>query len=331
MSMQLFAHVEAWPIAGDFVIARGARSQADVVVVEARSGGARGRGECVPYARYGEDAETVCAAVEAAKALVAAAPGPAQAREHLLLTMKAGAARNAIDCALWDLEAKLAGTPAWRLAGLPEPAPVTTAFTISLGSPDSMAAAANRAAQRPLLKVKLGGGDDPARLRAVRAAAPEARLIADANEAWRPADWTRNLEACLEAGVEMIEQPFPAALDAALAHLPRPTPVCADESAHDAASLAEIADRYDAVNVKLDKAGGLTAAIDVVRAARLAGLRVMVGCMVGTSLGVAPALLLAGLADVVDLDGPLMLSRDRTPGLRYAGSIVSPPCPDLWG
>jgi L-alanine-DL-glutamate epimerase-like enolase superfamily enzyme len=252
-------------------------------------------------------------------------------RESLRREMTPGAARNALDCALWDLEAKRAGSPAWQLAGLPAPRPLLTCYTLSLGTPESMAAAAAQAAHMPLLKVKLGGDGDPARIRAVRAAAPQSRLVVDANEAWRAATFADNMSACAEAGVELVEQPLPAGDDALLRSLAHPVPVCADESVHVAADIAALTDRYDGVNVKLDKAGGLTEALETVREARKHGLKVMVGCMVGTSLAMAPALLAAQDADVVDLDGPLLLARDRAPALRYSGALVEPAGAELWG
>jgi L-Ala-D/L-Glu epimerase len=244
--------------------------------------------------------------------------------------MPAGAARNALDCALWDLEAKRAGRRAHELAGLSAPGPVVTAYTISLGTPDEMAQAA-RAASRPLLKVKLGGAGDPARIKAVRQAAPRADLIVDANEAWPAGELSANLAACAEAGVSLIEQPLPAHDDSALADVTRPIPICADESVHDRASLAGLAGKYDAINIKLDKAGGLTEALALAARAEQLGFALMVGSMVSTSLAVAPALLLARRARVVDLDGPLLLARDRPDGLRYDGSLLYPPAPDLWG
>jgi L-alanine-DL-glutamate epimerase-like enolase superfamily enzyme len=253
-------------------------------------------------------------------------------RAELQGLLPPGAARNALDCALWDLEAKLAGRSVAALAGLPPLQPVETAFTLSLGTPAEMAAGAKAAAEHyPLLKLKLGGADDAARLAAVRTAAPAARLIADANEAWAPEDLERLLAAAAMAGVELVEQPLPAGRDEMLARIARTVPVCADESVHDHTSLAGIAERYDAVNIKLDKTGGLTEALVTAREARALGLKLMVGCMVATSLSMAPALVLAQGADFVDLDGPLLLARDREPGLGYEGSRLRPPPPRLWG
>jgi L-alanine-DL-glutamate epimerase-like enolase superfamily enzyme len=245
--------------------------------------------------------------------------------------MPAGAARNAVDCALWDWEAKHSGTGAAALAGLPAPGPVTTAFTLSLGSADAMAARAASVPSMPLLKLKLGGVGDAARLRAVRVARPDARLIADANEAWTPELLPELLAVAAETGIEVVEQPLPAGADAALAEIEREVPVCADEALHTRAELAALAGRYDAVNIKLDKAGGLTEALALAAEARAAGLRIMVGCMVATSLAMAPALLVAQDADWVDLDGPLLLARDRQPGLAYEGALVHPAPPGLWG
>jgi len=325
---QLSAAMERWPIAGSFSISRGAKTEAVVVVAELADGGIRGRGECVPYARYGESPEGVLAALEDMKARIAAG----LTRQALQCDMPPGAARNALDCAFWDLEAKRLGRPAWQLAGLPlAPVPLTTAFTISLGTPESMAAAAQAAAHRPLLKIKLGGEGDPARITAVRAAAAKAELIADANEGWNPDNLAENLAACAQAGVTLVEQPLPAGNDAALATLERPIAVCADESVHDRKSLAALRGKYDAVNIKLDKTGGLTEALAMADEAERLGFQIMAGCMVATSLAMAPAILLAQRARYVDLDGPLLLARDRENGLRYDGSIVHPPSPLLWG
>ncbi len=245
--------------------------------------------------------------------------------------LPAGAARNALDCALWDFEAKRTGRRAWELAGLPEPAPVLTAYTLSVGAPAEMAAAASAVPQFKLLKVKLTGHGDPERMSAVRLARPDARLIVDANEAWTPDMLAPFLDAAAFAGVELIEQPLPAGCDEALAHIARPVPVCADESVHTVGDLEKLKPLYDAVNIKLDKTGGLTEALALAAAARAAGFKIMVGSMVATSLAVAPALLLAGEASWVDLDGPLLLTRDREPGLEIENGWISPPEPDLWG
>jgi L-Ala-D/L-Glu epimerase len=318
------ASIERWPIAGSFAIARGAKHEATVVVAEVSDGAVTGRGECVPYARYGETVEAVRDAILALGGLTD--------RMELHRHMPAGAARNAVDCALWDYEAKLSGRRASALAGLPAPAPCLTAYTISLADPQTMAAKAAAAAQTvPLLKIKLGGEGDAARMRAVRQACPRARLIADANEAWTADMLGGLMAAAAQAGFELIEQPLPAGGDAMLAAVPRIVPVCADESLRARADLAGLGDRYDAVNIKLDKTGGLTEALVLATEARAAGFKIMVGCMVATSLAMAPAVLLAQGADWVDLDGPLLLARDREPALRYDRAVVHPPTPQLWG
>jgi L-alanine-DL-glutamate epimerase-like enolase superfamily enzyme len=324
---RLSVTVERFPIAGAFVIARGAKTEASVVVATLESNGTRGRGECVPYSRYGESIDKVLAQIESFRAAIEAGAG----RADLQNLMPHGAARNALDCALWDFEAKRRAIPVYRLAGLDPPGPVTTAFTISLGTPQAMAAAAKTASHRPLLKLKLGGAGDPERLAAVRAAVPHTRLIVDANEAWSAQDLTANLKACADNGVALIEQPLPEGEDAILAEIAHPIPICADESCHATRDLTALRGRYDALNVKLDKAGGLTEALALVAAAERLGFEVMIGSMVGTSLGVAPALLLAGKAKFVDLDGPLLLAKDRLGELRYEGSLVYPPTPALWG
>ena len=327
MPLTLTISVESWPIRGGFAISRGAKTEAVVVVAELADGPARGRGECVPYARYGESAEGVVAALEAMRPALAAG----LTRDALQRAMPAGAARNALDCAFWDLEAKRSGRPVHALAGLSAPRPLTTALTISLGTPEAMAKAAAQASGRALLKVKLGADGDPARIAAVRAAAPETMLIVDANEGWSAANLEANLAACAVAAVALVEQPLPAGHDAPLGTIARPIPVCADESVHDRGSLSSLAGRYDAVNIKLDKAGGLTEALAMAAAARRLGLTIMAGCMVATSLSMAPAMLLAQAAQFVDLDGPLLLERDRPNGLLYRDSQVFPATPALWG
>jgi L-alanine-DL-glutamate epimerase-like enolase superfamily enzyme len=324
---RLSVRIEHFPIAGSFVISRGAKTQASVVVATIEADGFCGRGECVPYTRYGESIDRVLTQIEDVRAAIEAGAGNADLQKLL----PRGAARNAVDCALWDLEAKRRGIPAYRLAGLDPPNPVITAFTISLSTPGAMAAAAQAASHRPLLKLKLGGLGDPARLAAVRAAVPGCELIVDANEAWSAQNLLANLEACAKHGVRLIEQPLPAGEDAVLAEIPRIVPICADESCHDRQGLADLRGRYDAINVKLDKAGGLTEALALVTQAERMGFAVMIGSMVGTSLGVAPALLLAGKAKFVDLDGPLLLAKDRADGLRYEGSLVYPASSALWG
>ena len=332
--------VERWPIAGRFTIARGSRTEAVVVVVTLRSGDVIGRGECVPYARYGESVESVVAEIEAQRRRiegagaieVRGATSPIDAlRQSLPQAFPAGAARNALDCACWDLEAKLTGVPVYERAGVAPPAPVSTAYTLSLGTPDEMAAAAIVAQHRPVLKIKLGGEGDAARIRAVREAAPKATLIVDANESWRAHLLAQNLAACEAADVALIEQPLPAGEDAILDEVRSPIPLCADESVHDRGSLEYLAGRYQAINIKLDKTGGLTEALALAGEARGLGLTIMVGCMLGTSLAMAPALLLAADAAFVDLDGPLLLAKDRVPGLAFDGSTILPPDPRLWG
>lgn len=323
---RLTARIERWPISGSFTISRGAKTEAVVVVAEIGDGNVTGRGECVPYSRYGETPEAVADAIGSlGKAVEQGLDRAALERE-----LPPGAARNALDCALWDLKAKKAGKRVWELAALPAPQAVTTAYTLSLDTPDAMAAAA-RGVKYPLLKLKLGAKGDPERLMSVRAARLDARLIVDANEGWQASSLAENFEACVAAGVELIEQPLPAAEDDVLATIKRPVPVCADESLHDRASLAAIKGKYDAVNIKLDKTGGLTEAIKLADEAERAGFIIMLGSMVSTSLGLAPAMLLASRARFVDLDGPLLLAKDRTPGLRYDGATVFPPEPDLWG
>ena len=328
-ALTLTVAAERWPIAGSFTISRGAKTEAAVVVAELRDGATTGRGECVPYARYGESVESVTAAIEAMRPALAGGLD----RFGLQAAMPPGAARNALDCAFWDLEARRSGRWAFELAGLAPPRPLTTAYTISLAPPAAMAEAAGKAGSRPLLKIKLGAADDgdPARIAAVRAAVPDATLIVDANEGWNDSNIAANLAACAQAGVVLVEQPLPEANDGALLGLKRPIPVCADESVHDRASLAGLAGKYDAVNIKLDKAGGLTEALAMAEAATAAGFAIMAGCMVATSLAMAPAVLLAQAARFTDLDGPLLLAKDRVPGLRYAGSLVYPPEPALWG
>jgi L-Ala-D/L-Glu epimerase len=326
-SPKLQARIEQWPIAGAFIISRGAKTEAVTVVAEVSRGGHTGRGECVPYARYGETPDATLAAVLSMMEPVERGLD----RQALQAAMPAGAARNALDCALLDLEAKAKGRRVWELFGRSAPRARTTAYTISLGTPDAMAAATAKAAHRPLLKIKLGGTGDADRIAAVRRSAPESELIVDANEAWTSANLEQNLAECAELGVTLVEQPLPAGQDEALARIRRPLAVCADESVHDRASLAGLRERYDAVNIKLDKAGGLTEALAMADAAQALGFEIMIGCMVATSLAMAPAMMLAQQARFVDLDGPLLLARDRDDGLRYDGSTVYPPDAALWG
>jgi L-alanine-DL-glutamate epimerase-like enolase superfamily enzyme len=325
--LSLSARIEHWPLGQAFTISRGSKTEAIVVVATVSDGVHTGRGECVPYPRYGETPEATLEAITA----MSGALRRGMDRAALQAAMLAGAARNAVDCALWDLAAKTAGRRAWELIGLPAPRPLKTAYTISLGAPATMASDAAKAAHRPLLKVKLGGDGDEDRITAVRCAAPNSELVVDANESWSAHNLERNLAACAASGVTLVEQPLPAGKDDLLGTIKRPLVVCADESVHDRASLAALRGKYDAVNIKLDKTGGLTEALAMSEKARVLGLRTMVGCMVSTSLSMAPALLVAQHADVIDLDGPLLLARDRDDGLRYDGSIVHPPEQALWG
>jgi L-Ala-D/L-Glu epimerase len=327
MQRRLSVTIERWPIAGVFTISRGSRTEAVVVSVTIEDDRAIGRGECVPYGRYGETVDGVVASIEEVRSAIEAGTP----RLSLQRLMKPGAARNAVDCALWDFEAKTLGQPVWRMAGLNEPKAAETAYTISVGLPEDMAIAALQASSRSLLKIKLAGDGDVARIAAVRKAAPRAKLIVDANEAWTPANIEANMAAMAEAGVLLVEQPLPAGKDQLLKDVPRPVPVCADESVHDRASLPQLAGLYDAINIKLDKTGGLTEAIQLHADAKALGFEIMIGCMVGTSLAMAPAMLLANDARFVDLDGPLLLAKDRTHGLRYEGGTVFPPVPALWG
>ncbi len=319
----MFVSEDRFALAEVFTIARGSRSHADVLSVEISRADARGRGECVPYARYGESIASVRAQIEGLDAGIS--------RAALQTALLAGAARNAVDCALWDWEAKRAGRAVWDLAGLGPPQPVITAFTLSLDTPERMEAAARRHAQRPLLKIKLGTPDDMPRLEAVRRGAPDTRIIIDANEGWSTEVYAELAPHLLDLGVAMVEQPLPAGADDMLAEIARPLPVCADESCHDCASLPALKGKYDMVNIKLDKTGGLTEAFALRAAARAAGFQVMVGCMVGSSLAMAPAVLVAQGAEIVDLDGPLLLAEDRAPALHYDAEGVHPPLPALWG
>ncbi|ATU91277.1 N-acetyl-D-Glu racemase DgcA [Phyllobacterium zundukense] len=327
MALKMEITVERWPIAGTFTISRGSKTEAAVVVCILTNGDYAGRGECVPYARYGESLDSVCAEIEKLRdALINGAT-----RRDLSTLISAGAARNAIDCALWDLEAKRSGMSVADLAGASPLRDLTTAVTISFGDTQAMAASARAFADRPLIKVKVGGENDAERIRAVAEAAPSSRMIIDANEGWTNDNIVENMLAAAKAGVVLIEQPLPAGNDAILASIPHPVPVCADESAHGTDDLHTLLGRYDSINIKLDKTGGLTEALRMQKRARELGFGIMVGCMVGTSLAMAPAVLVAQDADFVDLDGPLILKDDRKPGLVFNGSRVSPPKPELWG
>jgi len=323
---RLVAKAETFPVAGEFRISREARTEAHVVIAEVCDGTHAGRGECVPYPRYGESLDGVVAAIEAMAEAVAEGIDAAA----LQARMPAGAARCALDCALLDLEAKASGVPVAERLGIGL-GPLTTLYTISLGEPEAMAEKA-AGSGHSLLKIKLGApSGDEARIRAVREAVPDATLVVDANEGWNDTNLLRNMSACADAGVALVEQPLPAVRDGVLATISHPVPLCADESAHTSEGVESLRGRYDAVNVKLNKTGGLTEALRMVAAARAADLRVMVGCMLGTSLAMAPALYAAQSADFVDLDGPLLLAHDRPGGLTYEGARVHPPDPSLWG
>ncbi len=322
--MELTLTADIFQLAQVFTIARGSRTEAQVLTVTITENGAIGRGECVPYARYGESLASVSAQINGLKLPIT--------RAALQEALPAGAARNAVDCALWDLAAKQAGVPVWQLAGLDAPRAEITAFTLSLEAPDKMEAQARLNSERPLLKTKLGGGvEDVARIQAVRKGAPDARIIVDANEGWTPELYARLAPVLLDLGVEMVEQPLPAGQDDALLDMDRILPVCADESCHDRASLAALAGKYDLVNIKLDKTGGLTEALALRDAAIEANFGVMVGCMVGSSLAMAPAILVAQGAAYTDLDGPLLLAQDREVALKFDVQGIHPAPPTLWG
>jgi len=325
--LTLSVRVQHWPIRGHFTIARGSKSEAVTVLAELSDGNAIGRGECVPYARYGERVDGVVSAIERLRPAL----DRGLDRDRLETLLPAGAARNAVDCALWDLQAKRSGSSAAALAGLAPLHAVQTALTISLDEPAVMAAKARESAKHPLLKLKLGGDGDADRMRAVRNAVPGARLIADANEAWRTDIVQPLLAVAAETGVELVEQPLPASEDGLLAEIAHDVPICADESAHDSATLGQLIGRYDAVNVKLDKTGGLTEALRMADHARALDLKVMAGCMVATSLAMAPATLVAQGAEITDLDGPLLLAEDREVPLVFDDAGVHPPEPALWG
>jgi len=331
--------IERWPLRVPFRISRGAKTEAVVVTVTLTAGGHVGRGECCPYPRYGESPEAIKAILEQIDlgqiARLAGAGTLAALRHALLTVLPTGSARNALDCALWDLEAKTRGTRVWCLAGLPEPAAALTSMTLSLSGANEMAAAAREFGNHPLLKLKLGGGlEDIARMQAVRLVRPDARLVADANEAWSETELSELLTSAAAHRLELIEQPLPAEpldADMALAGLAPPVPVCADEAAAPGIEAAALIERYQAINIKLDKTGGLTAALELTREAQRLGLRIMVGSMVSTSLSMAPAMMLAGLADWVDLDSPLLLARDRAGAMTINAGVLSPPTPALWG
>ncbi|MEM8743559.1 MAG: N-acetyl-D-Glu racemase DgcA [Pseudomonadota bacterium] len=319
--------VETWPVRGAFTISRGSRTEATVIVARLVDGSAEGRGECVPYARYGESVESVKAQIEDLADRIMAGLD----RTELQDVLPPGAARNALDCAFWDLEAKQTGKRTWELASCPDPIALISAYTLSLDTPEAMQMAAQDNASRPLLKLKLAGPDDLDRVRAVREGAPHSDLIVDANEGWTVETYTALAPELASLGVKMVEQPLPAADDSALEGIERTVPVCADESCHDRASLEGLKGRYDLVNIKLDKAGGLTEALALKYDAERAGFGVMVGCMLGTSLSMAPAHLVAQGVQVVDLDGPLLLAKDREPSIHFEGSFIEPPEAELWG
>lgn len=319
---------DSFPIAGTFTISRGSKTTVEVVVAEITADGVTGRGECVPYARYGETIESVTDQIRDFGDRVEAGMD----RAGLNADMPAGAARNALDCALWDLEAKRSGKPVWQLAGLSEaPVALETAYTLSLDTPENMAAKATQNASRPLFKLKLTGEGDLDRVAAVRQAVPDARLIVDANEGWSVDMVEPFSRALADLGVAMIEQPLPVAEDGLLKNVAHPVPLCADESAHARDHFGDLVGKYEMINIKLDKTGGLTEALALKKMAEDAGMDIMVGCMLATSLGMAPAFLVAQGAAVVDLDGPLLLAEDRVPGFRFDGSTMHPPPEELWG
>lgn len=323
----LTARIERFPTAGAWTISRDSITEVVVVTAEARLGDHMGRGECRPYPRYDEFPEGVVADIDA----VAGDLGSDPAAVNLSALMPPGAARNAVDCALWDLRAKIAGKRVWELAGLAAPKPLITAYSLSLDTPEKMQARAAANAHRPLLKVKLGGEGDLDRIRAVRAGALAAKIIVDANEGWTPESYAELAPELVNLGVVMVEQPLPAGDDGALAKMQRPLPVCADEACHDTASLVEMSGKYDMINIKLDKTGGLTEALRMRAEAERMGMRIMVGCMLASSLAMAPAVLVAQGAEIVDLDGPLLLAADRDNPLKYDADGVHPPTPELWG
>lgn len=333
---QLTVVRESFRIDGSFTISRGSKTSSEVVTVTISADGVTGRGECVPYARYGETMESVISQVNSQQSLIAgnaevSGPELSEMRSKLQSLLPAGAARNAIDCALWDLAAKQSGKRVWQLADIDTPTSAITAYTLSLDTPENMNAAAKKYSSRPLLKLKLAGDCDVERVAAVRDGAPDSRIIVDANEGWSVVDYDAMVPKLHDLGVSMIEQPLPAADDAALESLDRPIIICADESCHDAATLAGLTGRYDMINIKLDKTGGLTEALALQQAALEQGFEIMIGCMVATSLAMAPATLLTYRASVVDLDGPLLLAEDRDHALNYSDNSVAPPTEALWG
>lgn len=325
--MEIRVFSESWPIRGSFTISRGSKTAAEVVVVELTANGVTGRGECVPYARYGESVSGVIAQIEAM--IPAICDG--LDRQRLQTAMPSGAARNAVDCAFIDLECKQQGVRVWDYLNLSAPENLLTAYTLSLDTPEKMHAAAEANASRPLLKLKLAGEGDLARVAAVRRGSPNARIIVDANEGWNEQLYREFIPELQKLGVEMIEQPLPAGKDAILKDLPRPIPICADESCHDSSTFEELVGLYDMINIKLDKTGGLTEALVLRQKAEAAGMKIMVGCMLATSLGMAPAFVAAQGAQVVDLDGPLLLEKDRAEGFDYSDNQMHSPEVALWG
>jgi len=325
--IKLDVKAEQFKLAEVFTISRGSRTAADVITVTLTRGSHTGQGESVPYARYGETMQSVAEQIHSIEDALAADI----TNQELQTLLPGGAARNAVDCALWDLIAKESGKPVWQLAGLADPEPVVSAYTLSLAEPDAMRASAAKHADKPLLKIKLGGTDDMPRLIAVREGAPDAQLIVDANEGWSAEDYAKLAPVMLELGVTLVEQPLASKADEPLLKLDRPLPICADESCHGVDSLEPLKGKYDFINIKLDKTGGLTEAIALQNAAIDAGFRIMVGCMVGTSLAMAPAVLLAQRAEVIDLDGPLLLAEDRAQPIQFEGAVMSPPPAALWG
>lgn len=314
---------DTFRLAEVFTISRGSRTEAKVLTVQITLDGVTGWGECVPYARYGESMESVTAQIKALPEDIT--------RADLQEAMPAGAARNAVDCALWDLEAKRAGKRAWELASLPVPGPEITAYTLSLDSPENMEAAARKHSHRPILKIKLGTSDDMPRLEAVRRGAPDTPIIIDANEGWSAEVYSELAPHLVELGVKLVEQPLPADADDMLSEIARPLPVCADEAAHDCSTLPKLRGKYDVVNIKLDKTGGLTEALKLRQAAEAEGYGIMVGCMVGSSLAMAPATLVAQGVAFTDLDAPLLLAEDRENALTFDAEGIHPPSAQLWG
>ncbi len=324
--MKVNLYTQSWPIRGSFTISRGSKTQAETIIVELEKEGVVGRGECVPYARYGESISSVTKQIDEVISQIS----EGITREQLQSLLPSGAARNALDCAMWDLECKLTAQSVWQKTGVVADS-LITAFTLSLDTPENMEKAAQENAHRPLLKLKLGGPDDLDRVKAVRRGAPETKIILDANEAWTVASYQQLIPELLKLNVAMIEQPFHADQDDALLELERPIPICADESCHDRDSLKNVVGRYDMVNIKLDKTGGLTEALKLKSEAEEAGLKVMVGCMVSSSLSMAPAFVVAQGTAVVDLDGPLLLSEDIENGFEFKNNAMLPFRSELWG